>query len=225
MWLMAESVADLLGRLRFVSAPVETIYLNRDRTHDDFVGQLGAIDSFTRGATREGKLEVPLLKAGAGIGAEAGVTWTMADPTAQALVLRAALESQGLLYPLDRAEPGCYLEFAGRGLLSRPEMLQEEHRRGLAVWAGLYEELEVDRANQEKVLTVMAGGTPDLCWLMTIDSGDSVVAAVLGNRWLSPGVPSWLGGEARWSIFAKVRQRINRGFPLLAALHITATWG
>ena len=97
---MAESVADLLGRLRFVSAPVETIYLNRDRTHDDFVGQLGAIDSFTRGATREGKLEVPLLKAGAGIGAEAGVTWTMADPTAQALVLRAALESQGLLYPL-----------------------------------------------------------------------------------------------------------------------------
>jgi hypothetical protein len=184
----------------------------------------GAIDSFTRGATREGKLEVPILKAGAGMGANAAVTWTMTDPTAQALVLRAALESQGLLYAVDSAEPGRYLEFAGRGLVSRPEMFQDEHRRGLAAWVGLYDELEADRSNQEKVLTVMGGGTPDLCWLMTIDNGESVVAAVLGNRWLSPGLPSWLGQEARWSIFAKVRQRIGRDIPLLAALHITATW-
>jgi hypothetical protein len=223
--MMAESVAELLGRLRFVSQPVETIYLNKNRTHDDFVGQLGAIESFTREATKEGKVELPIVKAGAGIGAEAGVTWTMTDPTAQALVLRAALESQGLLFDVDKAEPGRYVEFAGRGLLSRPGMLQEEHRTGLAAWAGLYEELEADRANQEKVLSVMGGGIPDLCWLMTIDNGRSIAAAVLGNQWLSPGLPSWLGGEARWNAFAKVRQRISGGIPLLAALHVTARWG
>jgi hypothetical protein len=221
---MVESVADLLARLRFVSQAVETIYLNKDRTHDDFVGQLGAIESFTRRANKEGKVELPILKAGAGIGTEAEVTYSLTDPMAQALVLRAALESEGVLFDVEKAEPGRYVEFAGRGLVSRPGMLEEEHRAGLATWPNLYEELEADRANQEKVLTVTGGGTPDLCWLMTIDDGTSLAAAVLGNRWLSPNVASYVYGEARWNAFAKVRRRISRGIALLAALHVTATW-
>ena len=161
---------------------------------------------------------------GGDIRAEAGIAWAMTDATAQALVLRAALQSQGLLFEVDKAEPGRYVQFAGHGLISRPGMLQEEHRLGLGAWAGLYEELEGDRASQEKVLGVMGGGNPDLCWLMTIDNDTSIVAAVLSNQWLSPGLPSWLGGEARWSVFAKVRQRMTTGVPLLAALHITAAW-
>jgi hypothetical protein len=221
---MPESVADLLGRLQFVSEPVETIYLNKNRTHDDFVGHLGAIESFTRSASKEGKVELPVLKAGGGIGNETGITWTMSDPTAQVLVLRAALETQGLLFAVDQVEPGRYVEFAGRGHLSRPGTLQDEHRIALAARTGLYEELESDRAKQEAVFNVMGGGNPDLCWLMTVDEGPFIVAAVLSNQWLSAGMPSWLGGEARWNVFAKVRQRISGGTPLLAALHVTATW-
>jgi hypothetical protein len=95
-----------------------------------------------------------------------------------------------------------------------------------AVMADLYEELENDRANQEKIFAVMGGGASDLCWLMTIDSGASIAAAILSNRWLSGGMPSWLGvGEkTRWNAFAKVRHRSRQGVPLLAAIHVTVKW-
>jgi hypothetical protein len=51
---MTGSVAELLGRLRFVGGPVETLYLNQPRVRESFVGQLGAIESFTRGVAKEG---------------------------------------------------------------------------------------------------------------------------------------------------------------------------
>ncbi len=92
---MTESVADLLGRLRFVGGPVETLYLNQPRVKESFVGQLGAIESFTRGVAKEGSVEAPVIKIGAGVTAESGVTWNLADPTAQVLVLHAALEKHG----------------------------------------------------------------------------------------------------------------------------------
>jgi len=120
---MAESVAELLGRLRFVGGPVETLYLNQTRVRESFIGQLGAIESFTRTATKEGKIEAPVVKIGAGLASEAGVTWTLTDSTAQALVLRASLESQGALLGLDDAGPGRYISFAGAGYISRPGML------------------------------------------------------------------------------------------------------
>ena len=59
---MAESVAELLGRLRFVGGPVETLYLNQPRVRESFVGQLGAIESFTRGVEKEGSVEAPVIK-------------------------------------------------------------------------------------------------------------------------------------------------------------------
>src|ERR1051325_2415151 len=96
---MSGTVADQLGRLQFVSGPVETLYLNEARTRDDFVGQIGAIESFTRTTTKSGKVELPLpfVAIGGDVGAQAGVTWSLEDPTAQALVLRAALDSAGRL--------------------------------------------------------------------------------------------------------------------------------
>jgi hypothetical protein len=221
---MTESLADLLGQLRFVSGPLETIYLNERRTRDDFRSQLGAIESFTRGRSKQGDARLPFVNLGVGAGSQTEATWSLTDPTAQALVLRAALESQGLLFDLDSAEPGRYVQCTGRGLLSRPGTLVDQHRAGLASWPGLYEELEAERAKEEELLTVIGEGHPDLCWLMTVDTGTHVAAANLGNRWLSKSLRAWLGSDVRWNVFARFIHLNERGVPLLAAFHVTVAW-
>lgn len=221
---MAESLAELLGQLRFVGGSVETLYLNQTRVRESFIGQIGAIESFTRTATKEGNVEVPIVKVGAGLASQAGVTWNLTDPTAQALVLHAALRSQGALFDLQNAAPGCYTSFTGKGLISRLGMLDARHREALRGRPGLYEALEAERAMQETLLQMMQGQA--IMWLLTVDDGSSVCAAVLDNRWLSSSAPSWIGGdtESRWEVFALVRDRHENGVPLLAALHVKMKW-
>jgi hypothetical protein len=93
---VAESVTELLSKLRFDGAPVETLYLDETRVHEDFIGQVGAIASFVRAATNEGSggLEVPPVKFGVELSSEAGVTWNLNHPITQVLVLRAVLQKQ-----------------------------------------------------------------------------------------------------------------------------------
>lgn len=59
-------------------------------------------------------MEVPVVKLGADLTAESGVTWTLTDPTAQVLVLHAALDMHGVVHALDDAVPGNYVDFAGK---------------------------------------------------------------------------------------------------------------
>jgi hypothetical protein len=58
-------------------------------------------------------------------------------------------------------------------------------------------------------------------WLMTIEHGTSLAAAVVDNRWLRPGIRSWTGGHDRWDVFARLRNEQRRGITLMAALHVT----
>ena len=216
-------MAEQLAGLRFTSGPVETLYLNKNRVKDDFLGQIGAIESFTRTATKEGKVDVsiPLVALGGAAGAGAGVTWALTDPTAQALVLREALQSRGQLHDMSAVSPGAYVQGAGRGLLSRPGMREGEHRAGLP--PGLYEELEMERAEQEQILRMI--DEPDaMMWLLSVQGVAFLVAAILDNRWLTPALPSWLGGTQLWNVFARARGQARGEASLLAAIHITATW-
>jgi hypothetical protein len=219
---MTESVAELLSRLRFVGGPVETLYLNQPRVRESFVGQLGAIDSFTRSTDKEGSVEAPVIKIGAAMTAESGVTWTLTDPTAQVLVLHAALEMQGSVHALDGASPGQYVDFSGRGAISRPGMLDAGHQAALRERPGLYAALEAERAAQENVLRMMEGQAAAM-WLLTLDDGPALCAAVLNDCWLSPSSSSWLTG-CRWRMFAMFRRVHETGIPLLAALHIGVQW-
>jgi hypothetical protein len=220
---MTESVADLLGRLRFASGPVETLYLNQTRVRESFVGQIGAVESLTRTATKEGTLEVPVIKVGAGLASEVGVTWALTDPTAQALVLRAALESQGALYGLDGAGPDRYVSFACAAYLSRPGMLDGRHRAVLSDQPGLYDALETERDSQESVLRMMDGQDASM-WLLTVGNADSICAAVLDKRWLSPAFTSWMHADCTWELFAMFRRQHETGIPLFAALHVMVKW-
>lgn len=183
---MAESIAKLLSKLRFVGRPVETLYLNQTQVRESFIGQLGAIESFTRAAAKEGSLEAPVIKIGAGMSSQADVTWTLSDPITQVLVLRAALESQGLLYSLHDAQPGRYIIFSGAGMASRPHMFDDLHRNSLkGHHPGLYDALEADRAKQESIVQ-MTGSLEKSLWLLTVSKDDSICAAFLDNGRLRP---------------------------------------
>jgi hypothetical protein len=219
---VAESVADVLGRLRLEGTAVETLYLNQIRVKESFIGQLGAIESFTRTASKEGSIEAPVIKLGAGLSAESGVTWTMTDPTAQVLVLHKALERQGTLRRLTDAVPGSYVEVVGTGSISRPAMLDAAHQSVLRGRPGLYAALEAERAAQENVLRMMEGNDASM-WLMTIGGNTPLCASVLDERWLSPSSSSWLTG-IRWRVFAMVRRMHETGIPLLATMHISVCW-
>ena len=223
---MAESVAELLSRLRFVRRPVETLYLNETRVRESFIGELGAIESFMRAATEHGGVEAPVIKFEVGISSEIGVTWTLSDSITQVLVLRAALEAQGLTYGLHSAKPGRYIWFEGTGLISRPGMFDDLHREGLQQHRGLYEAFEAERARQESIAG-MIEGQERTCWLLTVSEGLSVCTAILDNRWLRPVSSDWMNPDyavLRWEIFALCRRIHDTGVPMLATLYVGVKW-
>jgi hypothetical protein len=216
---MAESVAELLNKLRFVGRPVETLYLNEIRVRESFIGQLGAIESFTRTATKEGSVEAPVIKVGAALSSEANITWTLSDPITQVLVLRASLESQGLLYGFEGAEPGRYINIVGHGLASRPAMFDDYHR--VLIGDNLYEGLEAERAKQESVARMIEGPEKSL-WLLTVGEGSLFCVAFLDNSWLRPVFGHWANpgyARTRWEVFGLCRRINELGFPMLATLY------
>jgi hypothetical protein len=217
--IMAETVIDLLRRLRFSTGPVETLSLNETRVRENFIGQLGAIESFTRAATKKGSAETPFVKLGGEVSSEATVNWNLGDPIAQALVLRAALESQGSLHRLDDATPGDYIISSGVGAISRHEMLDDLHRERLQDHPGLYEQLEAERAQQEHIMLI-TGGPNELLWLLTIDEGALVCAATLEGSSLRDPFRHWAYADSPWELFALCRRFHESGVPWLAPLHL-----
>jgi hypothetical protein len=217
---MVESLRELLNRLQFSSGPMETLSLNEARVQENFISQLGAIESFTRGATKNGSLEMPFVKVGAGVSSEAGATWVLNDPITQALVLRAALQSEGSLHDLDDAEPGRYIVASGIGAISRYDMLDSLHRERLNKHPGLYEKLEAERASVEKIMHV-TGKPEGSLWLLTIDEGPLVCAATLEGTTLRDPFRHWASVDVPWEFFGLVR-RIHHetGVPWLAPLHL-----
>jgi hypothetical protein len=168
---MKESVAKLLSRLRSSGGAMETLSLNETRVRENFISQLGAIESYTRAATRGGSLETPFIKLGGAVSFEAGATWGLGDPITQALILRAALASQGSLHGLKDARPGQYVLSSGVGAISRSGMLDDLHRERLHKHPGLYEELEDERAKQENIMHMTGGNPEESLWLLTINKG------------------------------------------------------
>jgi hypothetical protein len=221
---MAESIADLLSRLRFVCRPVETIYLNETRVRESFIGQLGAIDSFTRTATKTGSIEAPIVKVSGELSSESGVTWTLSEPIAQALVLRAALESEGSLSGLNDAVPGHYVSFAGKAAISRPGMLDDLQRERLDGHHGLYEALEAERATVESISRITEGPESNV-WLLTITEGSTICASTFDQRWLRPAWRYWAANpSSSLEIFSLFWRLHETGVPFLSPLHISIKW-
>jgi hypothetical protein len=221
---MAESVSEVLSRLRFEAGPVETLYLDETRVHEDFIGQVGAIGALTRLATKElsGGLEAPVLKIDASGSSEASVTWNLSHPIVQVLVLRAVLKSKDLLHSLDDIGTGCYIIFSGSGMISRPGMFENLHRERLQKFPGIYEKLEAERAMQEREM-LETDGPRELLWLLTINDGDSVCAATLMGSLLRPPFRHWVRVDSSWEVIGLCR-RIHgeTKVPWLAPLYLCA---
>jgi len=220
---MAESVEELLATLRFVGGPVETIYLNQTRTRESFITHLGAVESFTRTAVKKVSAETPVVKIGAGVSSGSDVTWSLSDPIAQVLVLRAALESQGLLYSIDNAVPGRYIRFAGTAVLSRPGVFDDVQQKALTARPGLYEELEAERTKAENISRMM-GHSDDELWLLTLREDAVVCPVILSGEWLRDSVTHWVETDSPWELFAIVRGFYPGKVPNLAAIHVNIKW-
>jgi hypothetical protein len=222
---MAESVSEVLSRLHFEGGPVETLYLDETRVHEDFIGKLGAIGSFTRQATMEGNvgLDMPVLKIEVGGSSEANVTWNLSHPIVQVLVLRAVLQAQdGPLNRLNDTRPGSYVIFSGTGMISRPGMFDTLHQERLQAHPGLYEKLEAERAMQERDIRETDGPRESL-WLLTINDGPAVCAATLMGSLLRPPFRHWVRVDSPWEIIGLCRQiQEETGVPWLAPLYLCA---
>jgi hypothetical protein len=221
---MPESVSEVLSRFRIEGGPVETLYLDEIRVHEDFIGQVGAIGSFTRLATKEGSggFETPVLKIDVGGSSEANVTWNLSHPIVQVLVLRAVLHSKGLLNGLDGAKPGRYIIFLGTGMISRPGMFDNLHRERLQERPDLYEKLEAERAMHERDIRETDGPKEPL-WLLTINNGASVCAAILRDSLLRPPFRHWARVDSPWEVIGLCRQiHKETGVPWLAPLYLCA---
>jgi hypothetical protein len=221
---MTDSVTEQLSKLRFEGAPVETLYLDETRVHEDFIGQVGAIESFVRSATKKGTggLAALPVQLAAEVSSEAGVTWNLNHPITQVLVLRAVLQDQDLLHGIDDAEPGHYVILSGVGTVSRPGMFDNLHQDHLQDHPGFYEQLEVERALQHREM-VETDGPQESLWLLTINDGASVCAATLMGSSLRPPFRHWVHADSPWELFGLCR-RIHEPtrVPWLAPLYVCA---
>jgi hypothetical protein len=224
---MVDSVTDQLSKLRFKGAPVETLYLDKTRVQEDFIGQIGAISSFVRAATKKGSGSLGLLPGGAAFSlgfeasSEANVTWNLDNPITQVLVLRAVLQEQNSVYCPDQAEPGRYVIFSGTGMVSRAAMFNDLHRERLQEHPDLYMRLEDERAKEEKEMLATDGPKENL-WLLTISKGSSVCAATLLGNLLRPPFRHWVHADSHWEIFGLCRRIHETGVPWLAPLYLCA---
>ncbi|WP_043687408.1 hypothetical protein [Streptomyces xylophagus] len=218
-----ESLTDVLARLRFTAGPVETLYLNELRVGERFVSHLGVIESYTRTAHRQvgGELGVGVVKLSGARSTEDGITYTLREPIAQALVLRESLAQDGSLHRSARhPHPGDYVQLSGRACLSHPT--RYPHDDCLPTHTAAYPALEAERARQECWLQAL-GSPGATMWLLVLDDGPKLSAAVLASGWLRDNaVTSYV--HTHWEAFGVVEKVID-SVPLLSALHIAVDHG
>jgi hypothetical protein len=220
---MRESVAELLSKLQFVGGRVETLYLNATRVREEFIGHRGAIESFTRTASKELSGKTPVVELGGQLTSEGSVTYSLDEPITQALVLRASLKSAGSLFGLAEAKPGSFVSHTGTAIISRPTLFDDLQREALAGHPGLYDRLETERAERDKIIAITH--PPGRAhWLLTVIQDAMVSAAVLDNSWLSLVWPDWIGRGERHEVFGICRESRGLGVPLLATCHLGVHW-
>lgn len=221
---MQQPMISVLANLKFDPGPVETLYLDEARVNENFIGQLGAIASYTNLATKEigGGVEAPVVKIDASGSSQSSVTWNLNHPIIQALVLRKLAVPEVAPRDFHDAKPGRYLVFSEAGAISRPRMFDDLHREHLQAYPELYERLEAERAAEENDLRSTNGPDEDL-WLLTVSRGPLVCAATLMDSMLRPPFRHWVSASSDWEIFGLCRRFYeDTQVPWLAPLHLRA---
>src|SRR5690348_8493986 len=104
-------VADEILKLRFSAGPLQSLYLNQDRVNERFISHLGSISSFTQsaGKAKGGGVDLKIVKADAQVSDGNQIMYSIADPVARALLLREALQAEGVVHTSESATVGQYV--------------------------------------------------------------------------------------------------------------------
>lgn len=184
---MSESVAQIVGRLRFMSSSAPAVYLNEALVHETFVSHLGAIDRFARNASQRGQGEVgvPVVKIGASREGSTSVEYDVRDAYAQALILHSAVATEGAVEP-PRAglPPGSFVELIApvriEGVDVFPDVAALGDIETLRVVIG-------ERDNQQSI--IRAFGNDETVLMPLLAAGATgVVASIIDRSHIRPGL-------------------------------------
>src|SRR5689334_16986333 len=109
------SVAEEIGRLRFVSSSAPAIYLNERLAEELFLAQLGAIGTFTRSAAKglEGSAGLSIVRIGLSKDTSEQVTYDLDNPLTKALILHSALGGDAAAALSPQSKAGTFAEAVG----------------------------------------------------------------------------------------------------------------
>jgi hypothetical protein len=221
-----QSVADTVRWLSYPRQAYPNFYLNVERIGHRFHSYLGSIREFNESIERSGdanaEVQAIFVKAGVKRGRGSGeeVTYDLADPLAQVLVLRACLATAGELRTDVRSAPATDFVLArGAGGLVQPNKVAES-----PIWSsrGVPPEVVAEIADEQHRQAALGTG-PDpepLYWAALAASDYGLVVSLLGDASLiGTDVRSWSGVEMSYCIFGQ-KMRNWDSWTLVQPLHI-----
>jgi hypothetical protein len=197
------------------------LYLNVDRIRHRFTGYLGAIRDFSRSLERSAggnpKVKAIFVEAGLEGSAASGpdISWDMANPLAQALVLRVFLAVNGeLANDVHGARSTAFVLARGPGLLSHPDS------------ASLADGLPLDvaediKAEQERQMAIaLDDHAAPRYWPSYARTESGLAVSLLGvGSMFGTDVRSWIDADMTYCMFGqKIKDR--PGWTLLQPLHV-----
>jgi len=214
---VSESVGAIIGRLQFVSSPAPAIYLNEALVSETFSAHLGAVDSFTRSASREvtGGAKA-VVSVGGAKGTQEQIEYRLSDPLTQALVLHSALGAEKRVRrPAAKTSVGTFVEAVGSAYfpgLKQPTATPSELQ-------DVADSLEAECERQIEV--ARAFGKTDADLLALVLKGDRLVCgSVIDRAHVRPNVAaSYLGNT---QICFGLMERVLDGLPLFTLLYMRA---
>ena len=221
-----QSVPETVRWLSYPRQAYPNFYLNVERIGHRFHSYLGSIREFNESIEKSGEanaeVQAVFVKAGVkrGHGGGAEITYDLADPLSQVLVLRAYLAAAGELHADARSAPATDFVLArGPGGLVQPHNVAESPTWGSR---GVALEVVAEIADEQHRQAALGSG-PDpapLYWAAFAATDDGLVVSLLGDASLiGTDVRSWLGVEMTYCIFGQKISNWN-SWTLVQPLHM-----
>ena len=221
-----QSVTETVRWLSYPRQAYPNFYLNAERIGHRFHSYLGSIREFNESIEKSGEVNAEVqavfVKAGVkrGRGGGEGITYDLADPLAQVLVLRACLASVGELHTEARSAPATDFVLArGPGGLVQPHHIADS-----PLWSsrGVAPEVVTEIADEQRRQAALGTGPhPEpLYWAAFAATDGDLVVSLLGDASvIGTDVRSWLGVEMTYCIFG---QKISNweSWTLVQPLHM-----
>jgi hypothetical protein len=214
---MSESVSAVIERLRFVSSPAPAIYLNEALVSETFIAHLGAVESFTRTASREVTGGVKsVVSVGGAKGTQDQIEYDLSDSLTQALVLHTALGAEDQVRrPAAGTTVGSFVEAVGAAFFpslnwptATPSELEDVARL-----------LEAECERQTQVARAFGKADADLVSLL-LNGDDLVCGSVIDRTHVRPNVAASYLDQTQ--ICFGIMERVLNDLPLFTLLYMRA---